>query len=101
MKMCCCHEGHGDRHHGHGCSEHRHYLRHESCCHPHHDDAATCARNEQEGSCHGEHGMSQDDRIQVLAKQVSFMKERLERLEKELAELGGTETKHDGECEKD
>jgi chaperonin cofactor prefoldin len=45
--------------------------------------------------------MSQDDRIQVLAKQVSFMKERLEHLEKELAELGGTKTKHDGECEKD
>jgi uncharacterized coiled-coil protein SlyX len=44
--------------------------------------------------------MSKDERIQVLARHVSFMKDRLEHLEKQLAELGGAAEKQDTECDK-
>lgn len=81
--MCCCHEGHGC----HGSNHH------DTESHGHHGHG---------GCCHGEHGneVSREDKIEMLSRQVSFMKERLERLERELAGLSGTEKQRECECEK-
>jgi len=88
----------------HGCHhagfEHGHHPRHDSCGRPHGHGAAAPEHGEASGCCPGEHGMSKDERIQVLARHVSFMKDRLEHLEKQLAELGGAAEKHDTECDK-
>ena len=89
--MGCCHEGRGHHHQdgccGHGAHDARRYLEHG-------DNPG------QESCCHGREGMPKEDRIEMLAKQVAFMKERLEHLERDLAKVVGTEEKHGSECEK-
>lgn len=93
MRMCCCHEGHhrefGHETYGHGC----HGMQRHGNCHGHRTERTSC------GCRHGEE-VSGRDRVQALARQVSYMKERLEHLERELDELGAS-GQDAGCCEKD